>query len=259
MFTASPGVVSGAQRLPLCSRYASVHTSELGPWCADGSGDFRSPLWALGATIEGDNEIIGVWSVSDDEIAAEGIAEELVARGVEGVRVLVRGAASELPRSLLRAFPDAVATDSYRLLRSACLPTVPLRDRARVSDGIEAVWTASSFEGALSALTELELESWRALPRIGELCRQGLEASQSFFTLSRRARAALMKTERLVSTLQNGACAAVRRKTFATVEAQAMFVQSWLVAAERHLRSSGPRPSLRVRTADGRERAGTRP
>jgi transposase-like protein len=234
-------------RLPLCARYDSVHVGLLELPLAIGR-QHRTDLapWALGATSDGDLEVVGVWTrLTADPRTAENIASDLVVRGVEGVHVLFHDDCENLTTECARAFPGVVSIGSLARLRSACVSLAKPRHRLSVSKAFSALLQASSHEEAVTQLTALEGTAWLSFPEVGNLCRRGLSRSRAYYALPKRVRLLSQRADVVARQLQCMASAALRRRgDFVSQEDAVAFGQSWLVQAERRLRRSAI-PTLR--------------
>lgn len=226
-------------RLPLCAKYASVHARFLSA-CVEDRGTERTQYipWMLGATLDGEREVLGAWpQLATESDTAALMAADLAARGVESVRVLHAGA--DLTLAFQEVYPSTVAIESLDELRATCLSLVPQRKRHEVSKGLNMLWAARSYAEAVVRLEEFERGAWSGLQAIGSLCRRGLQRSQAFYSLPRRVRHVSLQAEELVPRLQRIASVALlRRGCFASPEDAAAFGEFWLTRGERQVRRS---------------------
>lgn len=239
MQTAVRPALSGFERVPLCANYTAVqlevtfaHVAQLGARtdCA--------LRWGLGIVNDGETEVLGVWpETGPNGWSSKLVAEDLLARGVQRIGLLIGRAYARLDDALLRAFPGASEASSFHRLAELGQSVASLGDREAIWAGMARVRSAESKHQAHAVLDALAVSSWQGSPAAVQACREAIESWQSLYALPKRARGQVCRGDHMTRLLQLGASRAVARQgPFNSADAAAAFVERWLGDAERRQR-----------------------
>jgi len=123
----------------------------------------RSVYLAVGVSVEGQREVLGMW-VQQTEGAKFwcSILEDIRRRGVEDILVLCADGLTGMSQAVEAIFPRAIfQTCVVHVIRSSTR-FVPWKDRKRVCADLRRIYTAADAEAAEEALEAFEAE-WNAL------------------------------------------------------------------------------------------------
>ena len=125
-----------------------------------GSVQRRACYLALGVTLEGDRDVLGIW-FQETEGAKFWlqVLNDLKQRGVQDVLIACVDGLKGFPEAIEAVFPDTwVQTCIVHLIRHS-LRYVPRREREQVARDLRPIYTAADADTALQALEEFD-ENW---------------------------------------------------------------------------------------------------
>jgi transposase-like protein len=123
----------------------------------DRSVSNRACYLALGVTVDGDREPLGIWW-QDTEGAKFwlGVLNELAHRGVEDILIASVDGLTGLPEAIEAVFPATWTQTCIVHEIGASMRFVSYDDRKRVAAALKPVYTAASAEHALAELEAFE-------------------------------------------------------------------------------------------------------
>jgi putative transposase len=128
----------------------------------DGRVQTRALVTALGVTLDGLKDVLGLWSLATESASAYvGVLTELQARGVEDIVVVATDGLTGAAEAVAAVFPRA---DHQRCLvhqMRSSLALVTHTDRKAVATSLKAVYNATTESEAELRLAEAEAE-WGA-------------------------------------------------------------------------------------------------
>jgi putative transposase len=125
-----------------------------------GSVQRRACYLALGITLDGDRDVLGMW-FQETEGAKFWlqVLNDLKQRGVRDVLICCVDGLKGFPEAIEAVFPEAwVQTCIVHLIRHS-LHYVPRREKEQVARDLRPIYTATDADAALAALDEFE-ENW---------------------------------------------------------------------------------------------------
>jgi putative transposase len=144
----------------------------------------RACYLAVGVTVEGDREALGIWW-QDNEGAKFWLAvlNDLHRRGVRDVLIACVDGLAGFPEAIEAVFPKAwVQTCIVHQIRSS-LRYVPYKDRRKVAADLRPIYTAPNAEAAETELERFD-ESWgQRYPMIARAWRRDWEHITPFLAL----------------------------------------------------------------------------
>src|SRR6516164_8711188 len=165
----------------------------------EGRVENRAVYVALGITLEGRKEVLGLW-IS----AAEGakfwlnVLTELRHRGVQDIYLVCVDGLKGFPQAIEAAFPKARVQLCIVHLVRASLNYVTWQDRKKVVIDLKAVYRAMTAEQAQENLGEFETK-WAKYPAIGRLWREHWEQVIPFFAFPEAVRKIVYTTNAVES------------------------------------------------------------
>lgn len=125
----------------------------------EGRVQTRALVTALGVTLDGSKDILGLWSLAAEGASAyAGVLTELQARGVEDVVVVATDGLTGAEEAVAAVFPRA---DHQRCLvhqMRSSLALVTHTDRKAVATSLKAIYRAATEDEAALRLAEAEAE-----------------------------------------------------------------------------------------------------
>jgi transposase-like protein len=153
------------QNRPLDAVYPVIFIDAINVKIRDGQVANRPIYVALGVTVDGERDILGLWA--GDHGDGEGakywlrVLTEIKNRGVGDVCMIVCDGLKGLPDAIGQTWPQTVVqTCVVHLLRNS-FRYASRKDWAQVAKELKAVYTAPTEEAALDAFAELS-ERWEA-------------------------------------------------------------------------------------------------
>src|SRR3954447_24298558 len=147
---------------PLDAVYAAVFIDAIHVKVRDGQVANRPVYAAIGVTVDGHKDVLGLWMGAGGEGAKfwMSVLIDLKNRGVADVFFLVCDGLKGLPDAVTNVWPRTIVqTCIVHLIRNT-FRLVPSQDRDAVKRDIKPIYTAPSPDAAAIALDELE-EKWR--------------------------------------------------------------------------------------------------
>jgi putative transposase len=155
----------------------------------------RACYLAIGVTLEGDREVLGIWW-QDTEGAKFWLAvlNDLHHRGVEDILVCCVDGLTGFPEAIAAVFPQAwVQTCIVHQIRSS-MRFVAYQDRKRVAAGLRPVYRAVNAEEAQAALDTFDEQWGEKYPMIAQSWRERWEYIIPFLSLPADLRKAVYTT-----------------------------------------------------------------
>ncbi len=115
---------------------------------------------ALGLTLEGQKEVLGVW-IAEHEGAKfwAGVLSELKARGVEDIYIACMDGLKGLPAAVTALFPRTLTQQCIVHLVRASMRYVASKDMKAVAAALKRIYTSATIEDAARELDAFE-EAW---------------------------------------------------------------------------------------------------
>ncbi|HEX6532941.1 MAG TPA: IS256 family transposase [Gemmatimonadaceae bacterium] len=162
-------------------------------------GQVRSTaaLWVIGVGADGYREHLGVWlGASESGASWRRVFEDLVKRGLTGVRYVVSDEHAGLVDAIRRYFPDAAHQRcQVHFLRNARDHVSSEDLRQRVRDGLRNVWSSATCEEADARLVRLGAELRPKSARLADWLEQHAPDTLAVYALAdREARRRLATT-----------------------------------------------------------------
>src|SRR4051795_2468189 len=155
----------------------------------------RACYLAIGVTVEGDREVLGIWW-QETEGAKFWLAvlNDLAQRGVGDILVCCVDGLTGFPEAIEAVFPQAwVQTCIVHQIRNS-MRFVTYQDRKRVAAALRPVYTAANADDALAELTSFEAAWGAQYPMIGHAWRTNWENIIPFLSLPEPLRHAVYTT-----------------------------------------------------------------
>jgi len=153
--------------------YVAVFIDAIHVKVRDGHVANRPVYAAIGVTIDGCKDVLGLWAGTGGEGAKfwQSVLTDLRNRGVRDVFFLVCDGLKGLPEVVENVWPQAIVqTCVVHLIRNS-LRLTSRRDTDAVKRAIRAIYTASTADAAAAALDDLDDEWGRAYPAMIRLWR----------------------------------------------------------------------------------------
>jgi putative transposase len=141
-----------------------------------GSVQRRACYLALGVTLDGDRDVLGIWfQESEGAKFWLQVLNDLKQRGVEDILIACVDGLKGFPEAIEAVFPQAwVQTCIVHLIRHS-LRYVPRREREQVARDLKPIYTAANADAALQALEQFD-ETWgKRFPPISKSWRDAWE------------------------------------------------------------------------------------
>jgi transposase-like protein len=141
-------------------------------------------LRAMGVRESGHREHLGVWTGAAESAATwQTVCQDLLERGVRGVRLIVSDEHAGLRQALQRAFPEAAHQRcQVHYLRNLFGQTTPERFQA-IRDGLREVWDSATREAALARVRALIDQVEVISPRAARWIEESIEETLAVFEL----------------------------------------------------------------------------
>jgi putative transposase len=203
----------------------------------DRSVQNRACYLALGVTVEGDREPLGIWWQD-----AEGakfwlsVLNELHHRGVDDVLIACVDGLTGFPEAIEAVFPQTwVQTCIVHEIRSS-MRFVSYRDRKKVAADLRPIYTAASAEHALAELDAFD-EKWGGqYPMIARMWRRDWEHIIPFLSLPPALRRVVYTTNSIEAMHRHVRKAIKTRGAFPDEQAATKLVWLAITRAERKWR-----------------------
>ncbi len=156
---------------------------------------------AIGVTVLGQKEILGLWTASQEGAKFWlRVMNELKARGVRDVLIVVVDGLKGFPEAVEAAFPEAtVQTCLVHLIRYS-LAHASWKERKELASVLRPIYQAETLSGAEEALDAFEASSWgRKFPAIVRSWRRNWTQVIPFFAFSKPIRRMIYTTNAIES------------------------------------------------------------
>lgn len=153
-------------------------------------------LWAIGVREDGFREHLGVWSAaSENEQTWSTVCQDLLRRGLRGVRLIVSDEHGGLRRALTRAFPGVAhqrcQVHYLRNLYSLC--TSPERFES-IHAKLKEAWDSSSLDQAQQRIKALIEGLQEVSPKVASWLEETVEETLAVFELTTPAERLRLRT-----------------------------------------------------------------
>ena len=156
---------------------------------------------ALGVTALGHKEILGLWMAENEGAKFWlGVMNELKARGVRDVLIVVVDGLKGFPEAVETAFPETtVQTCLVHLIRYS-LAHASWKERQQLAGALRPIYQAATLAAAEEALDDFEAGPWgRKFPAIVRSWRRNWEQVIPFFAFSAPIRRMIYTTNAIES------------------------------------------------------------
>ena len=153
-------------------------------------------LWVIGIRADGYREHLGTWlGASESLVSWTEVFEDLVGRGLHGVRYAVSDEHQGLVSALRRFFPDvAHQRCQVHYLRNALSKLSSLKHQQKLLTALKDIWAAPARAEADARLARLVAALRKPIPALAEWLEETAPATLSSVELPRPARRCLSST-----------------------------------------------------------------
>jgi putative transposase len=189
------------QNRPLDSVYPIVYLDALTVKVRDqGTVRNKSVYVALGVTVSGNKEVLGLWIEHNEGAKFWGrVVSELKNRGVRDILIACCDGLKGFPEAIEAVFPQTVVqTCIVHMIRNS-LRYVSYKDRKELVKDLKPVYAASTREAAASALDAFETKWGRRYPMIAAAWRTSWERVVPFLEFPPEIRRIIYTTNAIES------------------------------------------------------------
>src|ERR1700729_476263 len=189
------------QARPLDEVYAAGFIDAIVVKGGDGQVATRPVYAAIGVTLEGDKDVLGLWAGTGGEGAKfwMSVLTDLRNRGIKDVFFVVCDGLKGLPDVVSNVWPQAIVqTCIIHLIRNT-FPLASKKDWDAIKRAIRPIYTAINAAAALAALDELEAEWGQRYGAIIRLWRNAWEQFIPFLDYDLEIRTVLCSTNAIES------------------------------------------------------------
>jgi putative transposase len=215
----------------------------------------RACYLALGVTVDGDREVLGIWW-QETEGAKFWLAvlNDLKRRGVEDVLIACVDGLKGFPQAIEATFPHAwVQTCIVHLIR-ASLRYVNYRDQRKVASALRPIYTAANAEDALAELERFDHEWGARYPATVQAWRSCWEYVIPFLALPDELRKAVYTTNTIEGLHRQIRKAIKTRGHFPDEQAATKLIYLAIIKADakwqRNRTWTAPRAALKIHFGD---------
>jgi putative transposase len=189
------------QARPLDAVYPIVYLDALMVKRRDnGVVEKRAVYVALGLTLEGHKEVLGLWtSASEGAKFWLQILTELKNRGVQDIFIACVDGLKGFPQAIQTVYPQATVQLGIVHLVRASLNYVSWQDRKRVANDLKAIYRAATVEQAAQQLDLFRIGWDRKYPTIALLWQRHWEQITPFFAFPPEIRRVIYTTNAVES------------------------------------------------------------
>src|SRR3954452_6524625 len=189
------------QARPLDAVYPIVYLDALMVKMRDnGVVENRAVYVALGITLEGHKEVLGLWtSASEGAKFWLQILTELKNRGVQDIFIACLDGLKGFPQAIQTVYPQATVQLCIVHLVRASLNYVSWQDRKRVANDLKAIYRATTVEQAAQQLDLFRIGWDRKYPTISLLWQRHWEQITPFFAFPPEIRRVIYTTNAVES------------------------------------------------------------
>src|SRR3954449_1529795 len=221
----------------------------------DRSVSSRACYLAIGQSVEGDREVLGIWW-QETEGAKFWLAvlNDLHQRGVGDVLIACVDGLTGFPEAIEAVFPQAwVQTCIVHLIR-ASLRYVNYRDQRKVAAALRPIYTAANADAALSELERFDSQWGGRYPATVAAWRASWEHVTPFLALPDELRKAVYTTNTIEGLHRQIRKAIKTRGHFPDEQAATKLIYLAIIKADtkwrRHHTWSAPRAALKIHFGD---------
>jgi putative transposase len=189
------------QNRPLDQVYAAIFIDAIVVKVRDGQVANRPVYAAIGVSLEGEKEILGLWAGTGGEGAKFWLAvlTDLRNRGVKDTFFVVCDGLKGLPEVVANAWPQAIVqTCIIHLIRNT-FRLASRRDWDAIKRGIRPIYTAVNAGAAAAALDELDAEWGQRYPAVIRLWRNAWQEFIPFLDYDVEIRQVICSTNAIES------------------------------------------------------------
>lgn len=172
------------QNRPLDRVYAVIFFDALRVKIRDeGSVKNKAVYLALGVTVQGEREVLGIWVEQNEGAKFWGkVMTELRNRGVEDVLIAAVDGLKGFPEAIGAVFPEAQVQTCIVHLTRFSLSFCSWKERKLIAAELKKIYAAETDQIARKRLEEFEASEWgKKYPMIGDSWRRNWEAVIPFF------------------------------------------------------------------------------
>jgi putative transposase len=191
------------QGRPLDAVYPVIFVDAINVKIRDGNVANRPIYLALGVTVDGERDILGMWAGEHGD--GEGakfwlrVLTEIKNRGAGDVCMVVCDGLKGLPDAVNTVFPAAIVQACVIHLIRATLRYASRKYWDQLAKDLRAIYTAPSVEAAWAAFEELEEKWGKPYPAIPKLWRSAWEEFTPFLAYDVEIRRVLFSTNAIES------------------------------------------------------------
>jgi putative transposase len=189
------------QQRPLDRVYPVVFIDAIVVKIRDGAVANRPIYVALGITLEGERDVLGLWVGTGGEGSKHwlGVLSELKNRGVEDVLIVCCDGLTGLPEAITAIWPRAdVQTCVVHLVRNTLRYTAR-QNWAKVTTDLRRVYTAPSLDAATERFAEFEEKWGTKYPAVIRLWRDAWDEFIPFLSFPAEVRSMIYTTNTIES------------------------------------------------------------
>jgi putative transposase len=189
------------QQRPLDRVYPVVFIDAIVVKIRDGAVANRPIYVALGITLEGERDVLGLWVGTGGEGSKHwlGVLSELKNRGVDDVLIVCCDGLTGLPEAISAIWPRAdVQTCVVHLVRNTLRYTAR-QHWAKVTTDLRRVYTAPSLDAASERFQEFEEKWGRTIPAVIRLWRDSWDEFIPFLSFPAEVRSMIYTTNTIES------------------------------------------------------------
>ena len=189
------------QQRPLDAVYPIVYLDALVVKVRDqGVVQNKSAYIALGVTMEGTKEVLGIWLETNEGAKFWlKVITELKNRGIQDMLIVCCDGLKGFPDAIEAVFPRAVVQLCIVHMIRNSLRFVAWKDRKALAAELRTIYTADSVEAAETALDAFEEKYGERYPMIVQSWRSNWERVTPFLTFPREIRKAIYTTNAIES------------------------------------------------------------
>ncbi|MGA2433496.1 MAG: IS256 family transposase [Acidimicrobiales bacterium] len=189
------------QQRPLDRVYPVVFIDAIVVKNRDGAVANRPIYVALGVTLEGERDVLGLWVGNGGEGSKHwlGVLSELKNRGIDDVLIVCCDGLPGLPESVMAIWPRAdVQTCVVHLVRNTLRYTAR-QNWAKVTTDLRTVYTAPSLDAATERFDEFEAKWGSKYPAVIRLWRDAWDEFIPFLSFPPEVRSMIYTTNTIES------------------------------------------------------------
>ena len=167
----------------------------------DGKVENRAVYIALGVTIDGEKDILGIWfSANEGSKFWLQVLTELKNRGVRDVLIFCVDGLKGFPEAIQSAYPQALIQLCIVHIVRSSLEYVNYKEMKTVAAALRQIYSATTAEHGLAELTAFEQQWSSKYPMIGRKWRQKWEQVATLFAFPAAIRRVIYTTNAVEAT-----------------------------------------------------------